>query len=90
MAVVHMVNNLMSSCRNCMFLLQILALNGLCFSRQICVKYIKSADNYLADSLSRGLIDKFKHLAPASVNEYPDKINSKLWPLSHLWQYDIK
>ena len=86
-AVVHMVNKLTSSCRNCMYLLRILTLNGLIHNHRINVKYVKSAENYLSDALSRGQISKFKHLAPPQTNQNPDVIHPDLWPLSKLWQY---
>ena len=52
-AVVSMVNNLTSGCKNCMVLLRLLVLNGLYYNRRILVKYVKSRDNILADALSR-------------------------------------
>ena len=53
MAVVHMVNNLTSRCKNCMFLIRMLVLNGLKFNRRITARYINTKDNNLSDALSR-------------------------------------
>ena len=53
MAVVHMVNNLTSRCKNCMFLIWMLVLNGLKFNRRITARYINTKDNNLSDALSR-------------------------------------
>ena len=64
MATVHMVNSICSSCRNCMFLLRVLVLNGLKFNRRITVRYVSTKNNYLSDALSRGLVTKFRKLAP--------------------------
>ena len=50
-SVLEMVNNTTSICKNCMYLLRLLVLNNLRFNRRISVKYVKSADNILADSL---------------------------------------
>ena len=51
-AVVSMVNNTTSSCKNCMVLLRLLVLNGLIYNRRVLVCYIKLKENFLADSLS--------------------------------------
>ena len=84
-AVIGMVNNLTSSCRNCMILLRILVLNGLYYNRRVLVKYVKSKENFLADSLSRGRLDLFWKKAPSMTKKYPDRILSILWPMSKLW-----
>ena len=84
MAVVHMINNLTSSCRNCMLLLRLLVLNSLIFNRRVTVKYVKSADNFLADALSRGQMSHFRRLAP-DMAKTPDVIDECIWPLSKLW-----
>ena len=84
-AVVSMLNNLVSSCRHCMHLLRILVLNGLQFNHRIFAVYVRSSANDLANSLSRGQWARFWRLAPHSMNEQPDSINMKIWPLSKLW-----
>ena len=84
-AVVQMINNLTSSCKNCMFLLQLLVLDGLRHNRQLVARYINMKANYLSDALSRQRIDKFKKLAPTSMRKQPDTITNLLWPLSKLW-----
>ena len=85
MAVVHMVTNLSSSCRNCMFLLWILVLNGLQFNRRIVALYIFTKDNFLSDSLSRLQFKHFRKLGP-QMNNFPEKLNESIWPESKLWQ----
>ena len=72
-AVVAMVNNTTSSCKNCMFLLRLLVLNNLKCNRRITVRFISMKRNVLADTLSRGKIDVFKKLAPW-VNIFPDTV----------------
>ena len=52
-AVVQMVNNLTSSCKNCMVLIRILILNGLLANRKLSAVYVRTCDNGLADALSR-------------------------------------
>ena len=41
-AVVHMVNNTSSSCKNCMFLIRKLVLDGLYFNRRVSVRYVNT------------------------------------------------
>ena len=84
-AVVAMVNNLTSGCRNCMHLICLLVLNGLRFNRRVFAHYVTSKSNFLADSLSRGLLQKFRSLALHTMHEFPMEISSTVWPASKLW-----
>ena len=84
MAVVHMINDTSSSCKNCMYLIRKLMLNNLIYNRRVFAKYISTKANSRADVLSRGLIGKYFKLAPHS-NKTPDPIPEELWPLSKLW-----
>ena len=82
-SVLEMVNNTTSSCKNCMYLLRLLVLNNLRFNRRISVKYVKSADNILADSLSRLKFD----IAPKNTRMQPDEIPEELWPIEKFWMW---
>ena len=84
-AVVAMVNNLTSGYWNCMHLIHLLVLNGLRFNRRVFARYVASKSNFLADSLSRGLLDKFRSLALHTMHEFPTEISSTVWPASKLW-----
>ena len=84
-AVVNMVNNTSSSCRNCMVLLRMLVLNNLQFNRRVFVKYVKSADNILADSLSRNKLDVFRAHASSNARRLPDIIPKKLLDATKCW-----
>ena len=84
MAVVGMVNDMSSTCKYCMHLLRILALNGLRFNQRITAKFVGTKDNGLADALSRGQITRFRRLGP-QMNEFPHRIPECMWPLSKLW-----
>ena len=53
-SVVDMINSSSSNCKNCMVLIRKLTLNNLRYNRRILVKHVRSEDNYLSDSLSRG------------------------------------
>ena len=85
MVVVHMVNNLTSSCTNCMQLLRILVLNRLKFNRKLIVKYVSTKDNFLADSLSRRQMTRFRKPGP-HMNQMACEISSNIWPMSKVWQ----
>ena len=52
-AVVNVVNNITSSCKNCMVLFRLLVLNGIVHNCRLYVKYVKSKDNGVSDALSR-------------------------------------
>ena len=77
-AVLSMVNNTTSSCKNCMILIRLLILNGLIHNRRVFVKYIKSKENFLSDALSRQKIKCFKKAAPPHTDEFPEKLPAEL------------
>ena len=83
-AVCSMVNDLTSSCRNCMVLIRMLTLNGLQFNRKVRAKYVSTKENYLADALSRNQMNCFRRLGP-QMNEIPDVIHPDLWPMEKIW-----
>ena len=85
-AVVNMVNNCSSKCRNCMYLLRMLTLNNLLYNRRVKVIYVSSKNNLLADSLSRQDLKKFFIRAPRNIWKYLAELPSELWPLSKIWQ----
>ena len=75
MGVVGMVNNLASTCKKCMHLLRLLTpFNGLIHNRRITVKYIKSSDNILSDTLSHLNLNRFRKYGKF-MNEKPDEIH---------------
>ena len=86
MAVVHMINGMTSSCKNCMFLLRLLMLNNLKFSRRLAARYVSTKDNFLADTLSCNQMSRFRKLGPA-MDEFPYcNLPSNIWPISKVWQ----
>ena len=85
-SVVQMVNNMTSSCQNCMYLLRMLALENLIHNRRIFAKFIDTKLNFLADSLSRMRFKKFFSLAPKGTKLQPECLPDMLWPASKIWQ----
>ena len=85
MGVVHMVNNKSSKCKNCMFLLGVLSLNGLKFNQQLTARYVTSKNNFLANALSRNQMSRFRKLGPY-MNQSPDQLPDLIWPPEKIWQ----
>ena len=85
MAVVHMINNMVSSCKNCMYLIRILTLNGLRYNRRLTATYVSSRNNFLSDALSRNQKDHFRTLGP-HMAELLDSIPQDIWPLSKIME----
>ena len=81
-----MVNSLTAKCRNCMYLLRLLALNNLVNNRKIFVKYIWSGDNDLSDALSRLQFTGFNRLAPVTMDKFATNVSHLIWPASKIWQ----
>ena len=84
-AVVSMVNNIASTCPNCMHLLRILVLNGLIHNRRVFARYIHTKKNILVDALSRIDLIRFRKFGP-QMNEYPDRVHEDIWPITKIWK----
>ena len=83
-AVIHMINNLTSSCGHCMYLLRLLVLEGLWFNRKLRAVYINTKRNVLSNALSRNQMKRFFSSAP-EMHKKPDVINPELWPVWKVW-----
>ena len=84
MAVVHMINSLTSSCKNCMFSLRIIVLTGLKYNCRFMAVYIDTKSNFLLDTLSRGQMTRFRKLG-LHMNENSDEIAEEIWPVRKIW-----
>ena len=73
-AVQMMINNMTSSCHNCMYLIRILTLNNMLHRRQIKAVYISTKDNYLSDLLSRMKTNAFFAVAPGFTRRLPEPL----------------
>ena len=83
-AVVQMVNNMTSSCKNCMVLVRMLALESVKSNVRIFAKYIRSQDNIASDYLSRMQMSKFFSLKD-SWDKIQTPIPQSLTPIEKLW-----
>ena len=87
-SMVTMVNDTMSSCKNCMLLIRKLVLRSLEYNFRIFCRWIKGSSNFKADFLSRMKLEKFRsYVKQHGINTDPDPmpLNMDLWPASKLW-----
>ena len=84
-AVVNMINNASSKCKNCMVLIRMIVLEGLVCNTRVFAKYVRSNDNGKADALSRLQWNRFFSLASNSMNSIATPIPPCLWPMNKLW-----
>ena len=84
--VIVVVNNTTSSCKNCMVLVRKLVLRSLEYNFRLFATYVKSADNEIADSLSRLDFRRFDILAKKHrLQNTPELIPRELWPPTKIW-----
>ena len=88
-AVVAMINNTSSSCKNCMYLLRILIINNMQFNSRVYCQYIRSQDNKESDALSCLQLNRFFkkiNRKRERIDAEPSKIVDFLWPVSKIWK----
>ena len=84
-SVRDMVNATTSGCKNCMFLLRVLVLEGLLHNRRVKVVHVKSSKNSKSDALSQLQFRHFFKLSPKSVGLDPAPVPKEIWPPSKYW-----
>ena len=87
-AVVHMINNSSSSCRQCMVLIRKITLKCLQHNVHIFAKYVPTHLNFFADALSRNQMSRFWKLAHKHDKTFviqPTKIPEEIWPIHKVW-----
>ena len=83
-----MINKSSSGCRNCMVLLRKIVLMSMTLNVRVFALHVKTADNYLADALSRGQMNRFwRDLGKIDkeIDSEPTGIPEDLWPMNKLW-----
>ena len=88
-AVVEMINKMVSSCKNHMYLIRLIIFDNLVNNRRAFARYIQSSKNDLADSLSRLQFKRFWRLVTEKnlmVDTHPSTISLLVWPVSVIWQ----
>ena len=87
-SVVQMINNTSSSCKNCMYLIQLIVLTVLIHNRRVFATYVSTKDNGPADSLSRLDFPRFHNLTKdTKMEKFPVQLPREIWPISRIWQY---
>ena len=84
-AVVSMINNCTSVCRNCMILIRMIVLEGLTKNTRVYAKFVPTKSNGKADALSRLQFRRFRNLAGDTMNRYPTPLPEQIWPMSKVW-----
>ena len=84
-AVVHMINNSSSKCKNCMVLIRLLVAEGLRWNMRIFAKHVRTQDNGKADALSRLDFTRFERLAAGMMNDKPTPVPTEIWPMEKIW-----
>ena len=84
-AVVSMINNSTSSCKNCMILIRIIVLQGLKWNVIIKVQFICSKSNARMDAISCRKFKLFPQLSDNQANQEPCDLLEMLWPMSRVW-----
>ena len=84
-SVVSMINQMTTSCPNCMILLKILILKGMTENIRIFAKHLRSQENKYADWLSRNRIELFKSRAGHLFDQDKTIVQKQIWPINKLW-----
>ena len=85
-AVVSMVNNNSSSCRNCMILIRFIVLQCLIHNVKLTAKYVCSKSNEISDSLSRLQTLHFKTLTQhLDMDHEPTQITKEISYVPDIW-----
>ena len=64
-------------------------MDNLINNRKVFCRYVKSADNEIANALSRIQLNRFWNLVRKNnlpVDQHPSKILPLVWPVSKIWQ----
>ena len=83
-AVVHMINNATSKCKNCMVLLRLVILECMIHNTKVRAKHVGTKENGKADALSRLDWKRFWSLG-SNMNALPTPIPENIWPLNKIW-----
>ena len=89
-AVVSMINNTSSSCKNCMVLIRTLVLKGLVENVRIFAAYVESKKNDYSDALSRLKLDLFWQISRTKEHFFeaePTLLPQEIWPMDRIWLY---
>ena len=84
-SVIQMVNQLTSTCPQCMKMIRLIALFSIENNVKIEVKFVASKLNGLADSISRMNMKRFWQLAKPETHPYPTRLPGGITPVTKIW-----
>ena len=86
MSVVHMINSMSSSCKNCMILIRKIVLESMCHNVRVYAKHVRTDLNCAADALSRKNFKKFWQVTKhKNMEGQSTPIPACMWPMSKVW-----
>ena len=88
MSVVGMINNMTSSCKNCMFLLRRIIKDTMVNNYRVFAVHLRSEENDLADALSRNQMDRFWKLCQEKNikrDRCASRVPDEIWPPAKIW-----
>ena len=87
-AVVNIINNSSSTCKNCMVLVRFITLHCLIFNVRLFAKHVSSKNNAISDSLSRFQDSRFAELtADRSMDIERTPVPNEIWNVKEFWLY---
>ena len=84
-AVVNMINNSSSNCKNCMVLIRMVVMEGLVCNTRVFARHVSSKNNAKADALSRLQWNRFRQLANGQMSDIITSIPACMWPMKKIW-----
>ena len=88
MSVVHMINNMSSSCKNCMVLIRHITLEGLIRIVRVFAKHVRTDLNGPSDALSHLQFQHFWRLTSEMgkvMVEHLRQLPTEFWPIEKIW-----
>ena len=80
-SVCRMINKSSTKCKNCMVLIRIIVLECIIQNVDLSAEWLSTKDNGKADALSRLEFPRFRDLAKGTMNIWPDRMPSNIWPV---------
>ena len=86
MSVVYMVNDMSSSCKNCMVLIRMIMLECMKQNVRLFARHVRTELNSAADALSQLNLPKFRQVtAHKNMDKFPTLVPQSLLPISRIW-----
>ena len=83
-AVVFMINDTTSRCKQCMTLLRLITMEAMVLNVKVSARHVDTKANGKANALSRLDMKRFRKLGP-KMDLHPSAIPDEIWPLNKVW-----